>query len=99
MSALETRMAAASNVIHLKLPRPSDLPSGAEHDDAAIARGLRAHDPGAERAFLERHTPRVERILTRILGLSAELDDLVQEVFVRAFERVSELRDAGALKP
>jgi RNA polymerase sigma-70 factor (ECF subfamily) len=40
---------------------------------------------------------RVERLLTRMLGAHHDLEDLVQEVFVRAFARVEELRDARAL--
>jgi RNA polymerase sigma-70 factor (ECF subfamily) len=47
---------------------------------------------------LEQYTPHVERILTRILGGPGDFDDLVQEVFVRAFRRVEELRDPRALE-
>jgi RNA polymerase sigma-70 factor, ECF subfamily len=59
---------------------------------------LRAGEPWAERALLEQHTDHMERILTRILGGHADLDDLVQEVFVRAFERVEQLREPRALR-
>ncbi|MBK8997876.1 MAG: sigma-70 family RNA polymerase sigma factor [Myxococcales bacterium] len=59
----------------------------------SLADALRARRPWAERALLETHAPFVERLLTRILGFESELEDLVQEVFVRAFSRIDDLRD------
>ena len=66
--------------------------------EVALARGLREHATWAERALLEQYTGHVERVLSRILGAHPDLDDLVQEVFIRAFERVADLRDARALR-
>lgn len=59
----------------------------------SLTAGLQGRKPWAERALLEEHTGHVERLLTRILGYESELDDLVQEVFVRALGKVDELRD------
>jgi RNA polymerase sigma-70 factor (ECF subfamily) len=73
-------------------------PPGAEDDPDELAHGLRAGETWAQHALLARHTEHLERILTRILGRRADLDDLVQEVFVRAFERVGELREPRALR-
>jgi RNA polymerase sigma-70 factor (ECF subfamily) len=71
---------------HLRLlEEPQERPS--------LAQALQARRASAERAFLEEYTPFVERLLTRILGFESELDDLVQEVFVRAFVRIDDLRD------
>src|SRR5262249_52763224 len=50
----------------------------------------------AERALLEHYTSHVERILARITG-SLDLDDRVQEVFIRVLDRVDTLRDADTL--
>jgi RNA polymerase sigma-70 factor (ECF subfamily) len=100
-------MAGSSKVIHLV-----DAPKGAdslatsrreeraapEPSEVALVRSLCAGEPAAERALLERYTAHVERILTRILGGHSELDDLTQEVFVRAFERLDELREPLALR-
>ena len=70
----------------------------ARADAAELVHALRAGEPWAERAFLEGETGHVERILTRILGFHAELDDLTQDVFSRAFARVDELREPEALR-
>jgi RNA polymerase sigma-70 factor (ECF subfamily) len=71
--------------------------AGSESEATLIAK-LCAGEPWAERALLERHGPHVERILMRILGGHPDLADLTQEVFVRAFERLDELRDPPALR-
>jgi RNA polymerase sigma-70 factor (ECF subfamily) len=67
-------------------------------DPGELVRGLKASEPWAERALLHAETARIERMLTRILGFCAELDDLTQEVFIRAFARISELREAESLR-
>lgn len=64
-----------------------------ERPKESLAAALQAKKPWAERALVDDHGPHVERLLTRILGFSSELDDLVQEVFVRALGKVDELRD------
>jgi len=71
-------------------PRAIDL------DD--LVRGLKAGEPWAERALLRAETAHVERMLTRILGFCAELDDLTQEVFIRAFTRIVELREPESMR-
>jgi RNA polymerase sigma-70 factor (ECF subfamily) len=88
-----TRMIApSSKVIRLDEVRRGD------GDPAVFARALAAGETWAERGLLEQHTGHLERILTHILGRRQDIDDLVQEVFVRAFERVDELREPRALR-
>src|SRR3954462_5508548 len=67
-------------------------------DPRELVRGLEAAEPWAERALLQAETANVERILTRILGFCADLDDLTQEVFIRAFARIAELREPDSLR-
>ena len=67
-------------------------------DPAELVRGLIAAEPWAERALLQAETAHVERMLTRMLGFCAELDDLTQEVFIRAFARITELREPESLR-
>jgi RNA polymerase sigma-70 factor (ECF subfamily) len=67
-------------------------------DDQRLADGLRARREWAERAALERYTPQVRRVLVRILGSPAEVDDLGQEVFLRGINRIGELREGVALR-
>ncbi|MBK7583315.1 MAG: sigma-70 family RNA polymerase sigma factor [Myxococcales bacterium] len=82
------------------MPRPASLAAPphlrlleARQPQEDICAALRARRAWAERTFLDIHTPFVERLLTRILGFDHDLDDLVQEVFMRAFARVGDLRD------
>jgi RNA polymerase sigma-70 factor (ECF subfamily) len=85
-------LASSSNVVRLSVRRADSS------DPAALARALAAGEVWAERALLEQHTGHLERLLTHILGGRDDLDDLVQEVFVRALERVDELREPRALR-
>jgi RNA polymerase sigma-70 factor (ECF subfamily) len=75
----------------------SDRPRG--DDCHELVRALRAGEPWAERALLRSEAAHVERLLMRILGYRAELDDLVQEVFIRAFARIGTLREPESLRP
>lgn len=84
-------IASSSKIVRLSVRR-------AEGDPAALARALVAGEAWAERALLEQHTGHLERLLTHVLGVRDDLDDLVQEVFVRAFARVDELREPRALR-
>ncbi len=74
----------------------ADARRRAEEED--LVRGLQDRKPGAERALGERHGAHVERVLTHILGSHADLDDLAQEVFVRALAKVGDVHDASGLK-
>jgi RNA polymerase sigma-70 factor (ECF subfamily) len=75
--------------------RPAPAPG---RDEDELVQGLQERKPWAERRLLEHYGPHVERVLTHILGSHADLDDLAQEVFVRALERVGDLREAAALR-
>ena len=69
-----------------------------EAADTRLVEGLREGRAWAQRALLEEHTGLVERVLLRILGRFNELDDLVQDVFVRVLDRVDEIREPAALR-
>lgn len=77
---------------------PRDGDQGSPDDEGELVDGLREGRPWAERALLERYGAHVERVLTHILGSHTDLDDLAQEVFVRALARVEDLREPQALK-
>ncbi len=61
----------------------------------SLVEALKVRKPWAERALVEDHTGHVQRLITRVLGAHPDLDDLVQEVFIRALDRVDQLRDEG----
>jgi RNA polymerase sigma-70 factor (ECF subfamily) len=66
--------------------------------DAALVASLRANEPGASELLFDRYGPYVERLIVRVVGLDAEVPDLINEVFARAFEGMRMLREASALK-
>jgi RNA polymerase sigma-70 factor (ECF subfamily) len=53
---------------------------------------LRAGHPGAAAAFYDQHAASVRRTLQSVLGADAEIPDLLQEVFIRAIDRIGELQ-------
>jgi RNA polymerase sigma-70 factor (ECF subfamily) len=66
-------------------------------DDAALIEALRAGHPGAAAAFYDRHAEHVRLTLRSILGPDEDIPDLLQEVFIRALDRVRKLREVDRL--
>jgi RNA polymerase sigma-70 factor, ECF subfamily len=63
------------------------------HDEeAALVRRLRRRDQAAFRELVERHGPTVRAYAAGILGDPTEAEDAAQEVFLRAFRRLSAFR-------
>lgn len=60
-------------------------------DRATIQRAI-AGDPAAERALFDGHLARVHRLIFRMTGDPDLTDELVQETFVRAFDRLATFR-------
>lgn len=76
-------------------PRPSD-PGGqalaAADDSAALVARARAGDRSAFRALFDRHRSDVSRLVYRMVGPRAEIEDLLQEVFVQVHRSLKEFR-------
>ncbi|WP_394826890.1 RNA polymerase sigma factor [Pendulispora albinea] len=70
-----------------------DAIEAAERAEGLVAR-VRAGEAAAEVEFIAQYLPHVARVLFRISGRRDGLDDLCQEVFLRAFERIDALEDA-----
>ena len=66
--------------------------------DAQLVGALQAGHGEARRLLFERYGTYVERLIVRVLGLDAEVPDLINEVFARALERIVQLNDPAALK-
>lgn len=66
-------------------------------DDAALARAAAAGHPGAAAVVWSRFAPLVRRLLQRTLGPSDEVEDHVQDTFLRFFRVAGELRDPSLL--
>ena len=62
-------------------------------DDDALLKALRAGHPGAAAAFYDRYIAHVDRTLRSALGADEDIPDLLQEVFIRALDRIGKLRD------
>ena len=73
---------------------------GAEprEDDAGLVAAVRARIPGAAERLWDRYSILVRRILRRVLGPGGDVEDGVQEAFLRLFRDLDALRDPRALR-
>lgn len=66
--------------------------------DAALVTALRAGRREGAEALFDRYAGHVQRVLQRVLGPDQDIEDMVQDVFVAAFEAVHRLQDPSALR-
>jgi RNA polymerase sigma-70 factor (ECF subfamily) len=67
-------------------------------DDSALARAAAGGDPAAAAAVWDRFSPLVRGLLRRSLGPDRDVEDQVQDVFLRFFKRIDTLRDPNAVR-
>jgi RNA polymerase sigma-70 factor (ECF subfamily) len=79
-------------------PRSRERAAPAPLDAGVLAR-CRAQDPMAFRAFVVRYERMVFALLSRMLGHGAEVEDLAQEAFVRAYRAFPDFDLDGPAKP
>lgn len=65
--------------------------------DLDLARRCVSGDRGAQRDFFQRERQRVHAILYRIVGSNADMEDLLQEVFIQIFRSMSGFRGEASL--
>jgi RNA polymerase sigma-70 factor (ECF subfamily) len=70
----------------------------ARRDDATLAIDAARGDPSAHTAIWDRYSPVVRRMLVRSLGPGDDVEDQVQEVFLRFYRNRSSLKDPSALR-
>lgn len=75
------------------------LPCEGRVGDAELVERARRGDRSAEDAIFRRHVGAVAGLALRLLRHRADMEDVVQETFVIALEKLKELRDGGALRP
>ncbi len=68
-------------------------------DDATLVAQAQGGDRAAFRAIYLRHARAVASAIARWLGRDADIDDIVQDTFVRAAERLDSLRSATHVRP
>ncbi len=72
----------------------------AEPSDAELVAGCRQGDPAAWNALVERFSRYVSAIATQAFRLSQhDAEDVFQDVFAKAFERLGSLRSDDAIRP
>ena len=69
----------------------------AQHQDAALVHAASRGDRTAQTAIWKRYVPLVRSRMSRSLG-GQDVDDHVQEVFLRLFKYLPDLRDPSALR-
>jgi RNA polymerase sigma-70 factor (ECF subfamily) len=67
-------------------------------DDVELVAGLRARNERAYTVAWIELGPMVRRLVTRFFGTGADAPDLSQEVFLRLFRRIDELRNPSGLR-
>jgi RNA polymerase sigma-70 factor (ECF subfamily) len=67
-------------------------------DDTELVAALRLHDERAYTTAWMELGPMVRRLVTRFFGPGADTPDLSQEVFLRLFRRIGELRSPDGLR-
>ena len=72
---------------------------GSGWDDAAVARALAEGQAAAAAIAWDRYSGLVRGVLRRSIGPDADVEDVVQDVFLRFFSQIGNLRDPGALRP
>src|SRR5690242_4482496 len=81
-------------------PRPVlvAVKGASEVDDATLARSAIEGDPSAHTAIWDRYHPLVRRVLRRSIGPGHDVEDQVQEVFLRFYRNRALLRNPAALR-
>ena len=75
-----------------------DLPRDAASDDATLVHSARSGDRWAEETLYRRHVAYVAGMVTRLLGGSSEAEDVVQDTFALALDRLASLREPSAVR-
>jgi RNA polymerase sigma-70 factor (ECF subfamily) len=94
---------SSDRALHAQRSKASEVMGGAvtaaaDTDDAALARAGMCGQAWAQREIWYRFAPMVFSLLRRSLGGRHEIEDLLQEVFLRVFGRLSTLENPVALR-
>jgi RNA polymerase sigma-70 factor (ECF subfamily) len=67
-------------------------------DHRALVQALGSGHPGAAAAFYDEHAGHVYKILRSIVENESDVPDLLQEVFIRAIDKIRDLEDPALLR-
>jgi len=66
--------------------------------DEELVRACLRHQAGAQAALWDRYYPIVRRLVSRASGPGRDVDDAIQEIFIRLFRKLPGLRDPASLR-
>lgn len=89
VAALQPQIRSSASVSELSASEPSDQ---------ELVERAQSHDSWAEEALFRRHVGRVSQVATRLLGRTAEAEDVIQDSFVIALEQLPKLREGAAFR-
>jgi RNA polymerase sigma factor (sigma-70 family) len=82
-----------------RLPGSLDQPLGQPHSaDRRLAVRFAAGERAAAEEVLAQYTPRITRLVRRMLGWRSDVDDVVQDIFVTAFASRRKFRGGSRLE-
>jgi len=67
-------------------------------EDVSLVGGCRAGERSSLELFFRTHAPYVERVVTRLVGPTSDLQDLVQTTFIEAIQSFGRYRGEASLK-
>ncbi len=83
----------------LRLVRPEAEDQGStDLPDAALVARVAKHDAAAFELLYRRHAPFALNLAVRIQGSTQDVEDVVHDAFLRAHQRLAELRDVSAFR-
>ena len=86
--------------MHVAPLAPSPPPASlvpADEGLASVVRAIAEKRPGADRILVDRFKAHIRRLLTRTLGPGPDIDDLLQDVLFRVFQRLHKIHPPDAL--
>jgi RNA polymerase sigma-70 factor, ECF subfamily len=97
-SPRQDAMPAAPNMMAVSTNPISITPNAPECSDVGLVRAARAGDRRASFIIWSRYAAFVHRLVHRFLGPGPDHQDVCQEIFLRVFKRLDELRNPMALQ-
>jgi len=91
-------MGIAVSTMFVSPPLPEPAVPEFDDSDAGLVRAARAGDRCACFAIWSKYAALVQRLVRRFLGPGPDYADVCQEVFLRIFKRLDELREPAALR-
>lgn len=92
-----TRLAAPRPIMAERTEPSSSPPNPPPSPEAALVQAARAGDRRACFLIWSRYAAMVERLVRRFLGPGPDHQDICQEIFLRVFKRLGQVREPAAL--